>query len=500
MKKLDSFDTTPDISLTYKLGEGNYDAPQAISELAANSFDARVGEENVEIKIQLSGSSIEIQDNGKGMSLEVLGQALTLGATTNVAKSKARKGLFGLGLKVACASIGMRYTVITKDLETGASFSVEVDLESLKAKQNGDWNLTPYQLSEEEANKFFAAKPSGTIIQIGKLKHAVRDFVNSPGALHKKLLDTYGAHLKSGDVISINGNQIEPRDPSLLTKYTVEIDTTIDVVSTGQQIRVTGWGGLSPETHNKGDYGFHLFRNQQLIVAHSKKWFRAHLMTSRVMGEVEIVGVPTNFSKDGFDETSEEWVLLTEKMTEIIRPLAKQSGNMAKLKTADPPKRIAIDREFRRLVDELPEDLKIANPEELGDSSVNKDGIQKEVDTGNPDSDKSEDEQKLEISEFKIIVDGKTVSLAFLVEAMGDEDNLIWDYLFDEESSQLQTVVNEDSPVFQSTKDPALLAALATADSLMMFLVREWGHDLSRAMEVRNMWINERFRVKKQDG
>ena len=499
MKKLDSFDTTPDISLTYKLGEGNYDAPQAISELAANSFDARVGEEKVEIRIQLSGSSIEIQDNGKGMSLEVLGQALTLGATTNVAKNKARKGLFGLGLKVACASIGMRYTVITKDLDTGSSFSVEVDLESLKAKQNGDWNLTPFQLSEEETNKFFADKPSGTIIQIGKLKHAVRDFVNSPGALHKKLLDTYGAHLKSGDVISINGNQIEPRDPSLLTKYTVQIDTTIDVVSSGQQIRVTGWGGLSPETHNKGDYGFHLFRNQQLIVAHSKKWFRAHLMTSRVMGEVEIVGVPTNFSKDGFDETSEEWVLLTEKMTEIIRPLAKQSANMTKLKQ-NPDMGKAIDIEFRRLVNELPEDLKIANPEELGDSSVNKDGIQKKLDPGNPDPDTPKDEQKLEIGEFNIIVDGKTVSLAFVVEAMGDEDNLIWDYLFDEDSSQLQTVINADSPVFQSTKDAALLAALATADSLMMFLVREWGHDFSRAMEIRNMWINERFRVKKQDG
>lgn len=499
MKKLDSFDTTPDISLSHKLGEGNYDAPQAISELAANSFDARVGEEKVEINIQLSGSSIEIQDNGKGMSLEVLGQALTLGATTNVTKNKARKGLFGLGLKVACASIGMRYTVITKDLETGNCFSVEVDLEPIKAKQKGDWNLTPFQLSEEEANKFFAAKPSGTVVQIGKLKHAVRDFVNSPGALHKKLLDTYGAHLKSGDIISINGNQIEPRDPSLLTKYTVEIDTTIDVASTGRQIRVTGWGGLSPETHNKGDYGFHLFRNQQLIVAHSKKWFRAHLMTSRVMGEVEIVGVPTNFSKDGFDETSEEWVLLTEKMTEIIRPLAKQSGNMTKLKK-NPDRGKEIDIEFRRLVNELPEDLKIANPAELGDSSVNKDGLQKEVDPGNPDPETPEDEQKLEISELNIIVDGKTVSLAYFVEAMGDEDNLIWDYLFDEESSQLQTVINADSPVFQSTKDAALLAALATADSLMMFLVREWGHDLPRATEIRNMWINERFRVKKQDG
>lgn len=492
-----SFDTTPDISLQYKLGEGNYGAPQAISELAANSFDARVADEKVEIQIRLHSTHIEIEDNGRGMSLQVLGQALTLGASTSISKNQARKGLFGLGLKVACASMGRKYVIITKDLDSSRTFTAEVDLEDLMLNDSGNWKIVPYEMSEEESKAFFGEKASGTIVRIEKLKPGVKGFVSNPGTLHKKLLETYGAHLKSGDKIRIGDNDIEPRNPKLVSKYTLNIDVTIDVPSTGKQIKIQGWGGILPEFRNAGDYGFHLFRNQQLIVSHLKSpWLRPHNTLSRVVGELEIQGIPTNFSKDGFDVNSEEWELASDRMIEIVKPLAKQSRDMSSIRKK-PDTEKAINEEFVKLVGLFPE-VTIVHPEEL--TAVTKEKKDKkptkpgdEEEPYEPEMEDTGGGSKVKVSPNVITLGASQITLEVQVEAVGEEETLLWDYIFDEENSQLLTVINSDSSVYRKSKDATLFAVLASADSLMSFLIGEWGQSFDDAIQIRNRWISIGF-------
>jgi hypothetical protein len=41
----------------------------------------------------------------------------------------------------------------------------------------------------------------------------------------------------------------------------------------------------------------------------NKDWFKVHLMTSRIIGEVHLDFVQANFHKQGFEKTTPEWKL-----------------------------------------------------------------------------------------------------------------------------------------------------------------------------------------------
>ena len=88
------FDITPDIRLLVDIGEANYEVPQAISELIANSMDARYLDEKVKIEVFIDDNEISIIDNGIGMTENILAEALRLAAQmdTVTGNTKARKG------------------------------------------------------------------------------------------------------------------------------------------------------------------------------------------------------------------------------------------------------------------------------------------------------------------------------------------------------------------------------------------------------------------------
>ena len=68
---------------------------------------------------------------------------------------------------------------------------------------------------------------------------------------------------------------------------------------------------------------------KQLVEAWNKDFLRAHLMSSRVVGEIDLPFVAANFHKLGFNKTSEEWRLVKKYMTEALKPAVKASGRMA---------------------------------------------------------------------------------------------------------------------------------------------------------------------------
>ena len=124
------FDITPDIRLLVDIGEANYEVPQAISELIANSMDARYLDEKVKIEVFIDDNEISIIDNGIGMTENILAEALRLAAQmdTVTGNTKARKGMYGLGLKAACASLGKHWNIVTRPEGDTNQYSVEIDL------------------------------------------------------------------------------------------------------------------------------------------------------------------------------------------------------------------------------------------------------------------------------------------------------------------------------------------------------------------------------------
>ena len=60
---------------------------------------------------------------------------------------------------------------------------------------------------------------------------------------------------------------------------------------------------IDKQTHNDGDYGFNIYRHSQLVETWCQEWFAAHLMTSRIIGEVNMDFIDATFFKQGLQQS-----------------------------------------------------------------------------------------------------------------------------------------------------------------------------------------------------
>ena len=116
MSSSKSYSVIPDIRLLVDIGSANYTVPEAISELIANSMDARYENEALEIHVDVDMDSVSVVDNGKGMNADVLGAAMRLSAIMDdvTGNTAERKGMYGLGMKAACSSLGHLWQSVTR--------------------------------------------------------------------------------------------------------------------------------------------------------------------------------------------------------------------------------------------------------------------------------------------------------------------------------------------------------------------------------------------------
>jgi hypothetical protein len=484
-KKLGKVKITPKTALLEKIGVGNFTVAEAIAELVANCFDARIyssdssGEnlaEPLEVRITLMQDSICILDNASGMNQEVLGEALTMANDMDAitGKSRTRMGLFGLGMKSASSSLGRNWCITTKDVLTGNTYRVNFDLVEFSKQES--WEAEIEQLEDTDYSPLNEYK-SGTYIEITKLRTgspsdgAVVYFL---GNAFKPLLD--------GDknVILINDHKVSPQPYNLVEHSRRELEIVIDE---SKGWIVTGWAGLDSITHNDGLYGFNLFRNEQLIEQWNKDFFRAHTMNSRVVGELHLNFIETNFHKQGFSQSSEAWKITASKLREELKPFSKASQDMVGTKN-DPGKMAkaigGIDVAFHKIPETVP-GSELTNPTDPEDNS--------KTDSAEVNPDPKPESQDA-ISRNFIRLNGEEIHLQATFEDFGDE-NVLWDFIFDEETHELQAVVNETSKLFSTVKDPKFLAILALADVVAKFLISKRGVKFENAMEFRDKWILE---------
>ena len=109
-------------SLRY-LGYGNY---EAIADLVDNSIDADANVISVRIQQRETQIQILIADNGAGMDIGTLDEAMKLGSLT-VRDMNSDLGKFGMGLVTASLSIARRCHVITRAGKDCFSSAWDVD-------------------------------------------------------------------------------------------------------------------------------------------------------------------------------------------------------------------------------------------------------------------------------------------------------------------------------------------------------------------------------------
>lgn len=495
---------TPNRALLEKIGLGNFTPAEAIAELVANCFDARLytlrGDqefaEPINIAITIDEDKVVVVDDGKGMDEAIIGKALTLAEDMDVhtGNSRSRMGLFGLGMKSAASSLGRAWSVTTKTTEMKAPIMVEFDLASFRGQQ--DWTVDLENLAVNSENEL-GGRDHGTAIVVWKLRQSSP----SVGPVFELLGSAYKPLLGSNVTITVNGDEVLPRPYQLIDDSRVSIDL---LVGPDEKWNVTGWGGLDTATHNDSRYGFHLYRNGQLIEAWNKQFFRAHLMTSRVMGELHLDFVPTNYSKKGFQTESAEWKAAMAALKPVVQNLARASGLMAKSKK-DPMNTSKVISGLRTAMGQAPDSVDLHGGDARIVDGISTDGSGRSdvssENTGDSQSDTSVAGQSSEVGgttsgvsegvadRDSIVVGESRVKLVYKFEDFGDEMTL-WDYIFEQSESELQAVINRESQLFKSVKDPKFLGILALADVVVRFLMERHRLPLKNAIDIRDAWIH----------
>lgn len=160
------------------IGNQGLSPVEAIAELLANSWDWRVTkkypEQTTSVLIQLGYDSIEVIDNGVGMTRDELNVGINLAESSDQVRQKLdelkRMGRFGMGMKVASLSLGWKFTITTisdsdPTKENVFEFNAR-NLEDPKSKYLGELKIITKDKTLDSPLKEFN---SGTSIKIEDL-------------------------------------------------------------------------------------------------------------------------------------------------------------------------------------------------------------------------------------------------------------------------------------------------------------------------------------------
>ena len=371
------------------LGEIDLHQWRCLAELIDNSIDgflhaARRGQavECPSIAVALpsadtDGARVAVKDNGPGMSLETLENAVKAGWSGSDPLNSL--GLFGMGFNIATARLGLVAEVWTSCAGEPQEVGVRIDLNELRATRN-------FRVPRRSRSKGDCSE-HGTEIVITRIKPDQRAYLARPHnrtTIRKHLARTYSALLAEsahgGIRLTLNGTRIAPRrhcrwGPSRSVELpdgsTVSAVQHIDVAlaphryctyclralaaneetcptdSPNCNVEETprcikGWVGVQRYLHNT-EFGIDFIRNGRKIEIGNKdlfKWSNGDTEEveypiddprnrGRFVGEVHIDHCRVSYTKDRFERDDPAW----GEMVRVVRgdgPLrpvaAKQCG------------------------------------------------------------------------------------------------------------------------------------------------------------------------------
>ena len=490
-KTSESIDITPDPSMMEDIGSASYTLYQAINELLANTFDARTKDakaEPVPIRVDIDikpGESVQISDTASGMTKEILMKALTLGFKMDrIQGERSRKGMYGLGMKTAAASLGRVWEIWTRHADSKMDYYARFDLEEFKTRwsrnQKDLWKLDLVSLDRSTASPLGNRK-TGTIILVTH----VRDESPDVGVVEGHVGASYRVEVKKfKDSIYLNNREIDIADPIIVEGTRVDLDFEVSV--RGKKHQVKGWWGRLTQYNNDGEYGFDLYRQGQLISGHLKEpLFTAHNTVSNLYATLELPFVQANYHKKGFDYGCEEWKALEAKMRDDIMPGIIRVVRQWKAKDLKATQqgggalggaRVAVGTGPTSVVP----------PAKPGQTpvTVTPKGPVPSSTTG-------------PVSIAQGDLDWKTIQfnqlppflLTFELIPMNSEVTP-WSYVAPASDRTLLVKINVDSNLYKKSKDSNSFAMFAVADCVCQYLIEVCKQDPRQVRTLRNDWLN----------
>ena len=475
----------PSPRLMETIGATNQSPAEAIGELVANSFDARYGLEKLNITIDIRDGEIKVIDNGKGMSVEVLEKAVCIAEDMSryIERGEGTKGFFGMGFKTSCSTLGDFYQIFTRPVNESVEYYTEFDIKDYGSRPSGSdaWDV----VIEDR-------KPTKTS-PLGTLDHGTAFVITNlhtrnpmPGAILNYLGEAFKGHIERGDVITVIDNSGEhlatPKKYKFITGTKVDIN---EVFGPDNKYCITGWVALDSQTHNDGKYGFNIYRHDQLVKTFDKSWFRAHLMTSRIIGEVNMDFLDATFYKQGVQQ-SDDWDYVTSHMKEFLKGIVAASNSVSKQGNINKPS------ELKKIIKTLHADYDIPDTEDNTPLESEHDAEKDNTSKGSINN------------TIKCVVDEKSLVLEDneeIVISLIEKDNsgnvaAPFDYIFsgyvEDDKSELQVIVFKNHPLWQKKTDDEVKRILATSDAIYRMLVEQMNYETSKALKIRNEWLTMR--------
>lgn len=387
----DSINLTPSPRMLQMLGQIEFENWQCIAELVDNSIDALLKEfkngrtERGVIRVfipsysgYVEGQPVTIWDNGSGMNITQMENALSAGYSSNDPTSNL--GLFGMGFNISTARLGDKTAVFTSQKGESDEIGIEIDFQEM-IRDNS--YIRPV-LRKHKDNNYI----SGTTIKISKLKERVSHLGQQGiSPLRKQLSKVYSKLLRDHEIdIYVNGEKLVPNKkcvwnpdryvirnqekiPAILQVNenlgpmyfcnccwnwleapviegiipTCRICDTNAFVNTRERT-ITGWLGIQ-RYFDMEDYGLDFYRNGRLIVSKDKSLFYwkneakgeleieypvdSTYMGGRIVGELEANFVKVTYTKDSIEKMDKHWDAFIKKIRGEgpIRPnIAQENG------------------------------------------------------------------------------------------------------------------------------------------------------------------------------
>lgn len=362
-------DITPSPRILRMLGEIEFDEWQCIAELVDNAFDDFTeiinadqtwpGGFKVSVTLpgpaaSLTGAEVVVSDTGRGMTRDILEQAVKAGWSSNDRFDKL--GLFGMGFNVSTARLGRRTQVLTTREGDPEWVGVEIDFDTLGA----DFQAPDITAPKDDPSEH------GTKIIISNLHRARAEWLQRNAEnLRTTLGRVYGWLLDNRPYeLWVQGVKVKPRracrwgddrhviygsgaNAEKIPAY-VEIDEKFGPADAceicgnwqnpGKDVcdqcgsselrqrerRLHGWLGVQRHLDRR-DFGIDFLRNGRKILQYDKRlfnWTNPNDPTGavdveypvelanqggRLIGEIHLDYVPVHYDKTAFEYSDRAW-------------------------------------------------------------------------------------------------------------------------------------------------------------------------------------------------
>jgi len=340
-----------------KVGESlrslGYKAVTAIADITDNCIDANA----TKIAIEATGASnqsdpiesVDIFDNGCGMSRERLIEALTLGS--DIDKGPAALGCFGMGLKTGGTAIGRRITVMTRELG-GEVICIAMDLDVNLQEDDFVVEPNPQHITPEHRahfDAFIEESGHGTWVHIDKVwstEYAnVKTLLNalkSERALRlyfRKFLDS-GRH-----TIKVNSCELKPWGYDYVKGVETLVDPFPFVLKDGTSLGTLKIVSTLDTPHKAGherQQGLVVVRNNRDITTKKVHWHGVHTHNWELSGvyviwEVDAMTfdqkMQTTLMKDGWHLPQNIRDSITAEISSDLRSYIKRRQKQRETET-----------------------------------------------------------------------------------------------------------------------------------------------------------------------